>query len=931
MKLYDLLNGVKFALIKGRNEEVENITIDSRTVAKNLLFVCASAFSVDRHDFIGDAIKNGATAVIVEKDVEIYEDITVIRVENAREALSYIAMNFYGNNHKNMNMIGVTGTNGKTSITYFLEAILQEAGIKNGVIGTTGARIGEETLDINIATSTTPDSLELHQILKAMYEKGVKAVIMEVTSHALELKKLDGVIFDHAIFTNLTQDHLDLHGTMENYANAKAKLFAQSNSSVLNLDDEYYNYMAEKAMGKIKTYSIEKSSDFRALDVKYSASSIEFLVNSHEFKIPIAGRFTVYNSLAVIATAFNLGIDAEIVKSALSKLKGVPGRIQSVKNTREINIIVDYAHTPDGLKNIIEAVREFTAGKVITVFGCGGDRDATKRPIMGEISAELSDFTIITSDNPRSENPENILSDVEVGISPITSNYIKIVDRREAIEKAISMAKKGDSIIIAGKGHENYQIFANETVHFDDVEVSIEALNRGYKMRSLKLSKIAEAVSGILHANDGNLEINSVAIDTRKDCINSLFVPIKGTNFDAHDFIDLAFEKGAVCVLSERMLNTNKPYILVKSTNYALLELAKYYKSLFNVKVIGITGSSGKTTTKDMIAAVLAEKYNVVKTEGNYNNEIGLPLTVFRTTAETEVLVLEMGMNNFGEISRLSMVGEPDICVITNIGTSHIDNLGSREGIFQAKSEIFEYMKKDGVAILNADCDKLITLSDKEFAKHYISLENYIDCFGYDLQNIGSEGLSFKVDFSGEIYEVNLNYPGRFMVYNAMNAIVCGKLLGLSKEEIEKGLSKFISSKDRMKIQTSKAGIKVINDVYNANPHSMTEALTMLSEFNGQKAAIIGDMFGLGEHSERLHIEVAEKLATLSINKIICIGKYAKLMYNFLVEADKSGVYYFETKEEFIENGLNLLQSMNTVLVKASRGMEFEKIVEVLG
>ena len=449
-------------------------------------------------------------------------------------------------------------------------------------------------------------------------------------------------------------------------------------------------------------------------------------------------------------------------------------------------------------------------------------------------------------------------------------------------------------------------------------------------MKSLKLSQIVAAVSGRLYSYDSNIEVNSVSTDTRKDCFGSLFVPIHGANFDGHSFILSAFNKGAVCALSEKVLNTNKPYILVNSTKDALLDLARYYKNLFNVKVVAITGSSGKTTTKDMIASVLAEKYNVVKTEGNLNNEIGLPLTVFDTNADTEVLVLEMGMNNFNEISRLSRVGEPDICVITNIGTSHIDNLGSREGIFKAKSEIFDYMKKDGIAILNADDDKLITLSNREFIKHYISLDKKIDCFGYDLESIGLDGLSFKVDFTGKKYNINLNYPGKFMAYNAMSAIVCGNILGLSKEDIETGLSKFTSSKDRMKIQTSNSGMKVINDVYNANPHSMTEALLVLSQASGKKAAIIGDMFGLGEHSERLHIEVAQKIKNLNIDIIICIGKYTSYIYNILSESGKTNIHHFETKESFLNNGLELLESVDSVLVKASRGMEFEKIVEVL-
>lgn len=483
MKLFNIINGISYDLVQGNNDlNIEYLSIDSRNIRKDTLFICIQGLHVDGHNYIEGAVSDGACAIVIDKDIaNLPKNITVIKVNKSREALSYIASNFFNNPNKKLNLVGVTGTNGKTSTTYFMEAILRENDFKTGVIGTVETRINDEVVTIDFATSTTPDSIELQQILAHMEQKDVSHVVMEVSSHALELHKVDGFTFEVSIFTNLTQDHLDLHGTMENYKRAKSKLFAMSRNSVINIDDSVSDFMIQQSAGKVLTYSIEKDSDLKAINIVYSNVGVTFDIYYdnvlHKFEIPIPGKFSVYNALGVIGAAIALGISIDIIKNALSKLKGVPGRIQSIKNTKGLSVIVDYAHTPDGLENIIGAVRDFTKGKVITVFGCGGDRDKTKRPIMGEIAARMSNFCVITSDNPRTENPNIILDEIEVGVKTTSTDYTKIVDRKEAIKYAIDIATKNDSVIIAGKGHENYQIFANETIYFDDSQVAMEVLN----------------------------------------------------------------------------------------------------------------------------------------------------------------------------------------------------------------------------------------------------------------------------------------------------------------------------------------------------------------------------------------------------------------------------------------------------------------------
>ncbi|WP_317366786.1 UDP-N-acetylmuramoyl-L-alanyl-D-glutamate--2,6-diaminopimelate ligase [uncultured Tyzzerella sp.] len=485
MILGDLIKNLKYIqLIGNKNIEVSHLTIDSRKVKKCSMYGAIKGFNVDGHKFIKNAIESGASLILCENidNIEKSEikDVAILQVKNTREALATIAKNFYNNATKDINLIGVTGTNGKTSTTYFLEQVLLEYKKTVGIIGTIEIRENGKKIDFDFATSTTPDTIELNELFSKMANNNVDNVVMEVSSHALELHKVDECNFNIGIFTNLTQDHLDMHKSMENYCNAKSKLFNMCKIGIINVDDKYAKEITKNASCKIFTYSIEKESDLQAINIQYFMDKVTFDVkindNIESFILNIPGRFSVYNALGVIGACLMQNIPIDIIKQGIKSIKGVPGRIQTIPNDKGFNVIVDYAHTPDGLDNIIKAVREFTKGKVITIFGCGGDRDRKKRSIMGEISARLSDYTIVTSDNPRSEVPEAIIDEIELGIKPITSSYEKITGRREAIYRGVYIAKPNDSIIIAGKGHEDYEIFADRTIHFDDTEVAKEAL-----------------------------------------------------------------------------------------------------------------------------------------------------------------------------------------------------------------------------------------------------------------------------------------------------------------------------------------------------------------------------------------------------------------------------------------------------------------------
>ena len=473
MKVEKILHDIEYKLIQGSVEtEFEKIEYDSRKVSKGDAFVCVTGFKTDGHNYVESAIKSGATVIFCERELEnIDESATVIQFENTRKALAHISAEYYGRPSERMNVIGVTGTNGKTTTTFLVKSVLDKIGHKTGIIGTIENRIGDRIIPTE---RTTPESLELQELFKTMADEGCQDVVMEVSSHALDLHRVDDIRFNVGIFTNLTQDHLDYHVTMENYKKAKGLLFERCLASVVNIDDEAGEYMVSVSKGKVITFAIDKNADLKAEDIHISADGVEFKLEYDGKEYPVSlntpGKFSIYNALGAIGACILMGIDMDTIISGLKENKGVNGRFQTVRSKRGFNAIVDYAHTPDGLENILKTAKEFVKGRIITVFGCGGDRDRTKRPIMGEIAGIYSDYCIITSDNPRTEDPAQILDDVEPGTKKSGCEYTKIVDRGEAIKYAIDMAKEGDVVIVAGKGHENYQIFADKTIHFDDVE-----------------------------------------------------------------------------------------------------------------------------------------------------------------------------------------------------------------------------------------------------------------------------------------------------------------------------------------------------------------------------------------------------------------------------------------------------------------------------
>jgi UDP-N-acetylmuramoyl-L-alanyl-D-glutamate--2,6-diaminopimelate ligase len=498
MTLSKLLTGITVSkifqtmygqMVTTQDIEIRQVQYDSRKVQNGDLFIAIRGNEQDGHLFISDAIQKGAKAVVVENDAILsdsffmHNGVMKIVVPNSRVALAAISANYYSHPTDRLKVIGVTGTNGKTTTSHLIRSLLEEHGLKTGILGTIEYNLGKENIS---ATHTTPESLELNQFFSTMVVNSCSAAVMEVSSHALHQHRVNGIQFEAGVFTNLTQDHLDYHLSMENYFQAKKILFDNLNQSswaIVNIDDDWGKQIANASSAKKMSYGLQKSADVNAKNIQLSMSGVEFTVryvnNTIDIVSPLVGRFNVYNLLAAFATGVALGIPISTIQKTFKKIQPVRGRFEQIVSPNGWTAIIDYAHTPDALEKALKTIHDVfnstQRGRIITIFGCGGNRDRKKRPQMGRIAAELSDITIVTSDNPRNEDPNTIIDEVMTGVKP-GANVLRESDREAAINKALKMAQSNDVILIAGKGHEDYQVIGNKKIHFDDKEIVKEFL-----------------------------------------------------------------------------------------------------------------------------------------------------------------------------------------------------------------------------------------------------------------------------------------------------------------------------------------------------------------------------------------------------------------------------------------------------------------------
>ena len=469
MLLSQLLKDIK-VISAYEDREISDVTDKTTQISEGCAFVCVTGARFDGHSFAEKAIENGAKAVIVSKDMGVKEQIIV---ENTREAYAIMCRNLSGNAVSKLTVIGITGTNGKTTTAFVVKDILKAMGIPCGLIGTVKNMVGDKEFHTEL---TTPDPYDMHKLFKMMADDGIEYCVMETSSQAFHQMRLAGIHFKTGVFTNLTQDHLDYHGTIEAYKECKKTLFLNCDNAIINADDEAGAYMSYGIGADVKEYGIKTTCDYKADNVALYSDRVEYDLCGNRVVFNIPGDFSVYNSLSAIGAVCSLGFELNTVIEAISKANSVKGRVELLKTDTPFGVIIDYAHTPDGLEKALNAVRGFTKGRVITLFGCGGDRDKTKRPKMGRMATDLSDIVIVTTDNPRTEDPEEIIKDILIGVVGSKAEVISITDRTEAIKYALSIAKAGDTILLAGKGHETYQVIGTERVHYDEREVVFKAL-----------------------------------------------------------------------------------------------------------------------------------------------------------------------------------------------------------------------------------------------------------------------------------------------------------------------------------------------------------------------------------------------------------------------------------------------------------------------
>jgi murE/murF fusion protein len=922
-------------LLSTLNMKFSTITADSRKVQAGALFLAYPGVHSDGRNYIAQAIQAGATAVAWDNRDFAWNpawQVANIGVSGLKDQVSEIAAEFYGQPSEKLHMIGVTGTNGKTSVSQWIAQALTVIGQKTAVIGT----IGNGFVDAqNEASNTTPDAILLQGMLADFATQGAKTVAMEVSSHGLHQGRVNSVKFDVAVLTNLSRDHLDYHETMEEYAAAKELLFTWPGlgMSVINADDAFGQRIAGKLKAQSKsllTYGVNQG-DVRATGLQLHQYGLTMQVTTPHgdaiVNAPVLGRFNAYNVLAVLTSLLALKVSLPDAVAAIAKIKPVAGRMQQFGGDDKPLVVVDYAHTPDALEKVLATLREQVQGKLICVFGCGGDRDAGKRPLMGRVAAKLADSVIVTSDNPRSEDPASIIAQV---VSGIDGAYLAEADRAAAIKQAVQSAKSSDIVLVAGKGHEDYQEIAGVRTPFSDAKVAMAALN-SYEAKNASMMQLSEAASALNATLIGaDVTFDSVGSDSRNIKAGQLFVAIKGENFDGNTFATEAINKGAAAVMVSDAATSANPALVVHDTRLALGELAKYWRSKFSAPLIGVTGSNGKTTTKEMLTAILAaatgDTSKVHATYGNLNNDIGLPLTLLKIKPQHQYVVAEMGMNHMGEIDYLTHIAKPNVAVINNANTAHIGELGSRENIARAKGEIFAGLQDGGVAVINADND---------FADYWKTLNIGRKVVTFGLQQQADVTASYQEQAG--VSQVRLTTPngqvsftlkveGVHNISNALAASATAYALGISNADIAAGLQNFGGVYGRLERKAAVNGAVLIDDTYNANPDSMKAAIDVLAKQAGEKLLVLGDMGELGADAKKMHAEIGAYAKAAGLAKLYCLGETSMEM----VSAFGAGAQHFESPEAVAAAVVPQLNNNSTVLVKGSRFMRMERVVSLL-
>ena len=861
-----------------RNIFISGIASNSEEVKKNYIFFAIKGKKLNGEKFIKDAIKKGASVIICSNEYKFKDKkIEIIKTKNIRHLLSEVSSKFY--KLKPKNIIAVTGTNGKTSVADIFYQILRFNKIPAATIGTLGIKYNGRVIKTNL---TSPDTIKLHKYLNLLKKEKVQNVIIESSSHGLHQKRLHHINFKGAIFTNFSQDHLDYHKNMKAYLNAKLILFKEilKKKSTIISDKEIKQFSIIKKISKRKNLKLSDISDeLKKIKNKYPEKTSEFKIKN----------------IAMAIKAIKLcGLKEKLIYKTIKKIKDVNGRLELIrKYPNGVKVFVDYAHTPDAMLKTLTSLKIYDEKKISIVFGCGGERDKKKRPLMARIANKYCKKIYITDDNPRNENPRKIRLELSQFIQK--NKLFNIGNRALAIKKAILNAEPDEIILVAGKGHEEKQIYKNKILNISDKKI-IKKINLRHKILSNKTLNILQnkLILKKIIKKKNLVNFKGLSIDTRTMKKDNLFLAIKGKNNDGNRYVKEALKKGAGCVISTSNNKKNKKIIKIKDTIFFLNNFAKLKREHSNAKIISITGSAGKTSLKNLIKDLLQHFGKTYSSPKSFNNHLGVPISLSNLSYEDRFGVFEVGMSKAGEIRNLTRLIKPEIGIITNIGEAHIENFKNTEGVAKAKSEIIENIKIGGTIILNRD-DKFFNYLRTKAIKYKLNISTFGKHMDSDVRVLKIVNKDNKFKVFVEIKSQKINFEIRDLnIYNVLASIALMKELKIDFLKVLKKFKNFSPIEGRGKkyiVTRYKKKFKFIDESYNANPSSVKNAIKKLSLIKKEKFKkflILGDMLELGSKSKKFHEDLSKVINNSDIDKVFIKGKKTLFTYK-CIKKDKRG------------------------------------------
>ena len=921
------------------------ISFDSLKVKKNHIFFAIKGNQQDGNRFIDSAIDKGASVIISEKKIfKKKTNIVYLHSTNVRKLLANISYKIL--NKRPKKLLAVTGTNGKSSVTDFFFQILSLNSKKVASIGTIGVRQEKKRKTLN---NTTLDPIQLSNIIKNLVNKGIDNVILEASSHGLKQNRLDGLLFDVGIFTNLSHDHLDYHKKMQNYLNAKLYLFEnlikkkgnvitdatipqyENIKKIISKKNINLNLILSKKNG-IELISHKFANDKQFLEIKINKQK-------HQLELDLIGKIQIKNVLMAILAAYKSGLEIKKVINVVNKLKSVDGRLEKIgKIKNKSKIILDYAHTPDALKLALLNLKEqFPGSKLNLVFGCGGERDFKKRSVMGKIADEYSDKIYLTDDNPRNENPSKIRKEIKKGIKK--NKIYEIPNRKEAIQKAIMSLNTGELLLVAGKGHEKIQDYGKRKLFFSDKQVILRSIKYKNKFlsKNLKLNIIKEKS----HSNISNkIVIKNISINSKKIKKNDIFFAIKGKRIDGNKFVSEALKRKSSLAIVNRFCKNypSTKQVKVKNTLSFLTDCSTVFRENIGAKIISITGSCGKTTLKEMVGHTLKKVSKTTYSQKSFNNKYGVPLSLFNLKQDDAFGVFEVGMDKKGEIDFLTNITKPDLGVITNISYAHSKNFKNISQIANAKAEIINNIKKDGSVVLNMD---------DNFYNYFknCALKKKLKVISFGIKSKSSMIKLINIKKIQNKYKLNIDVNGTSFLFYVQNnntshlynvlATLASIYLFVDIKKLKRNNFLFFKSPDGRgdisKIRFKNKYINLVDETYNSNPLSLKTAIENFDKIkikNSKKYLILGDMLELGKHSIKQHRLISRIVNQTKIYKVYVVGKYIKETFKGLRSNKKAEI--LDNKSKIFNLINDKLNNNDYLMIKGSNSTGLNAIIKKL-